>query len=446
MAQRSLRALHKDFTGTAFCPRGLLHRQRALRTVGVMGSVATITPASLAVQPGSQADGQIRVRNTGSVVDQFSFQALGDAAPWISFEPASLSLFPGDEGTVRLIARPPRGPQTPPGLCPVGVRVDSKEDPDHPAIEELTLEVGRLSDIFAELVPRTSRARLRALHELAVDNSGNDRLNATLSASDPDDRLRFAFDPPALVAEPGMAAFSRVAVRPLRRFLWGPAVTHSFRVLVQPDGDAPLTAEGVVLQEPVLPRWTPRALAGLVALLLALAALWAALLRPAIESAAKDAVDEPLAELGNKVAAVEKATTGTTTAPVGPEATTDTTEAVSALGNPFDVRLASGTKGAGAADTQKFRVGDDQRFSLTDVLLQNPAGDAGTLEVRRGDKVMLRVNLANFRDLDYHFVSPIVFNGGEDVVLFVQCGNPPDPAPGVNCTPAAYLTGFMKAA
>ena len=55
------------------------------------------------------------------------------------------------------------------------------------AVEEGVLVVGAYQDAFAELVPRTSRGSRRATHELAVDNRGNSRLNATVTA---DNRLR----------------------------------------------------------------------------------------------------------------------------------------------------------------------------------------------------------------------------------------------------------------
>jgi hypothetical protein len=88
-----------------------------------------------------------------------------------------------------------------------------------------------------------------------------------------------------------------------------------------------------------------------------------------------------------------------------------------------------------------YKVEDGKTLSLTDILLQNPAGDTGLLEVRRGDAVILRVNLANFRDLDYHFVSAVVFRAGDDLVFAISCANP---NPGPNCTPAAYFSGFLK--
>jgi hypothetical protein len=86
-------------------------------------------------------------------------------------------------------------------------------------------------------------------------------------------------------------------------------------------------------------------------------------------------------------------------------------------------------------------VEDGKTLSLTDILLQNPAGDSGNLEVRRGDAIILRVNLANFRDLDYHFVSAVTLKAGDELIFAINCANP---NPGPNCTPAAYFSGFVK--
>ncbi|MGH9005969.1 MAG: hypothetical protein ACRDYV_22820, partial [Acidimicrobiia bacterium] len=95
--------------------------------------------------------------------------------------------------------------------------------------------------------------------------------------------------------------------------------------------------------------------------------------------------------------------------------------------------------GQGKAET--FVVEEGKVFSLTDIVLQNPAGDGGTLEFRRGDAVILRVNLANFRDLDYHFVSPLVFQENQELVMAVSCAN----TEGLRCTPASSFTGFTTA-
>ncbi|MGC5413123.1 hypothetical protein ACPXCX_57110, partial [Streptomyces sp. DT225] len=52
----------------------------------------------------------------------------------------------------------------------------------------------------------------------------------------------------------------------------------------------PVLVDGSYEQEPLLPRWLPRALITAAVLVLALVGLWYALLRPAVKSAAREAV------------------------------------------------------------------------------------------------------------------------------------------------------------
>ena len=124
-----------------------------------MGAVAHLESGLVAVTPGSQTTVQLRARNTGSVVDQLTFQILGDAQAWTTVTPPSLSLFPGAEEAVTITFSPPRTAQVPAGQMPFGVHVISKEDPAGSVVEEGVLDVAPFSDVFAELAPRTSRGR-----------------------------------------------------------------------------------------------------------------------------------------------------------------------------------------------------------------------------------------------------------------------------------------------
>jgi hypothetical protein len=417
-----------------------------------LGANATLSQTMVRAEPGGQSSFLVTVRNTGTVVDQFTVEVLGSAAGWATVTPPTVSLFPGADGQATVTFNPPRTADVAAGEIPFAVKVTSHEDPEGSIVEEGVLVVGTFADLFAELLPRTARGRRSARYDMALDNRGNDRVNAVLSAIEPDERLRFTFQPPAVVAEPDTATFSQVVARPVRTFWRGSAVTIPFKIVVEPEGVAPLVVDGTMLQEPRLPRWFWKAVLLVLVLLLLLVVLWFALLKPTVESAAKDAaedaVEEPLAQteealqdLAAKVGAAPPEIAGAGGEGEGGTATEDPAGAqpgsgalAGDLGAPFDHRLA--VSGSGVTD-DAFDVPDDQTFSLTDVVFQNPAGDSGTVELRRDDIVLIRVNMANFRDLDYHFVSPIVIGQGHSVSLHVECG-------GGSCSPAAYLTGFLK--
>jgi hypothetical protein len=119
---------------------------------------------------------------------------------------------------------------------------------------------------------------------------------------------------------------------------------------------------------------------------------------------------------------------------------------------PFSTRLETivgngGTSGGGG-QTQ-FKVADKTTFELTDLVLQNPQGDTGGLELLVDGKVILTVSLANFRDLDYHLVSPIEVPAGKVVSLRTRCvtaGPPLVGATGGTCRIWVLLSGGNRTA
>ena len=88
------------------------------------------------------------------------------------------------------------------------------------------------------------------------------------------------------------------------------------------------------------------------------------------------------------------------------------------------------------AGTTAFEVPSGSTLQVTDIVLQNPTGDTGSLQIRRDGTALLVVELGNFRDLDYHFVAPIVFTPGQKLELAAECTSGA-------CTPGAYFAGYV---
>ena len=426
----------------------------------VMGAIASLSSAVPTVEPGGETQIVVTVRNTGAVVDQFAIEVLGDAAAWSVVEPPVLSLFPGNEGTATVLLRPPRASSMLAGSVPFAVRVRSKEDPQGSVAEEGIIEIGHFDDLAAELVPRTTRGRRKAVVDLAIDNRGNIPLNAMVQVVDPDAALRFEARPPAVVAEPGTATFSKVEIRPKARFLRGSPRTHPFQVLVTSDGREPVVADGVMLQEQMVPKWAPKALLGALALLALFALAWMTLLKPSIKSAAKEAAAEEIqpvaasveaakeqAETAKDEAAKAKGEAAAANKAAGGEPVEDPTpggggpsapdEGLTSIGATVDFRLAPGTPLTNG-QTRSFtrEVEDGKLLTVTDVIFQNPRADVGFVRVKRGSAILYEEGLNNYRDLDYHFVSPMRFKGGEDVIFEIECRDPDN-----SCAPAVYMAG-----
>ncbi|MDQ6840821.1 MAG: hypothetical protein M3025_00140 [Actinomycetota bacterium] len=405
-----------------------------------MGATATLASRAATVQPGSEATAEIRVRNSGTVVDQFTLEVLGDAAAWTIVEPAVIPLFPGAEAVARIRFKPPKSPSVPARAIPFAVRIKSREDAKASMVEEGVVEVGPFYDTFAELIPRTAKGRTRARAQLALDNRGNIPITARLTAADPDRKLNFTIAPPALIAEPGTASFAQIRLTPRQRFFTGPPKANPYKVLVHQDGLPTISVDGTMLQEGILPGWLLPALIGLAALVLIGLILWFTILRQAITSAATAAVG-PQAQAAQSSAA--KAQQAANNAAVKQPATGG---GLAAGANPFG--------GDPWADrlvgNATVPVLDNQGLSITDLVFENPGGRSGGLQLLRTstDKnskttttTLLNLRLENFRDLDFHFITPLIFKPGDKLQLACQADNLPE---GTTCDASVYYSGYFK--
>jgi hypothetical protein len=452
-----------------------------------MGASASFEQSSISVEPGGQAEVRLRVRNTGGVVDSFSFEPVGIPPEWVSVSPAEVRLFPETEEHVTVTVMPPLSSDTPLGELTFALRVISAEDPEGSVAEELTLMIAEFGKQGGELHPKTSTGRTKGVHELAVDNHGNTAINPEFTGIDVDNLLTFEIKPPTVTVEPGTAAIAIVTVSPRKRFWRGKPKTLPFQVSVVDGENEPILLDGNFVQQPLVPKWLWKALLALLVLLLLFWLLWQTLLKPTVESAARDsveafveeeveAIDErldaagipeigeaPPADGGGGATTTTTTTTvtgtTTTTIPVvvpvttvappdeGTTTTTTTTEPqpLESFG-PVDFRIAleDPEGGPGTSDFQPVPIGT--RLEITDIVFQNPTGALGGIIVRRAGVPLFELQMANFRDLDYHFVAPYVFEGGENVEVVLVClarGTlEPINTPVGSCRAAVSFAGF----
>jgi hypothetical protein len=237
------------------------------------------------VEAGGEAAVWLRIRNTGDIVEEYHVDVVGDPALWCTPEPATLRLYPGTTGSVRLTFAPPRSPDATAGPHPYGVRVRPVEMPDAVTVPEGNVSVVPFVDVRAELLPLTVRGWRRARPRLVVDNYGNTSVTAAVLAAAPDNRVDFDIRTPSFQVPPGRAHFSVLKLRPVRLLWLGRKVSHPFKATVQPSGSEPVGIAATYLQTALLPAW----LARLGMLLLGLAAVFAALwfyAKPAVTSEA----------------------------------------------------------------------------------------------------------------------------------------------------------------
>ena len=440
-----------------------------------MTVIARLETAGIVVEPGQQAVIDVTVHNSGQRVEAYRLDLVGEPAGWASVSPAQLSVYPGDDARAQVLFAPPRAAALPAGPRPFGVRVVPVDHPEGATVPEGVVELRAFSDLGIELTPRTSHGRGRARHELAVDNRGNAPVPVLLAGGDPDEAVVVRLVPDDLVVGPGQAAFAKVRVKPAKRRWAGQPVTHPFTVTASPDGAPPLRADGAMLAEPVLPRWLGKAVAAVLALAVLAAAAWFGLLRPAVKSAAQDAVRAPLAAAqaaaskandeagkagaaaGQAKSAAEKASADT--AGLGAklvergvlkkgevkDVTDGTPPPAATPSTPFEQRLTLDTPVTKTL-SRPYTVPDKLVLSITDLTYENPEGDIGTVTVRIDGDVLFLKGLANFRDDPNHYVSPIVLGPKQTLTVEVTCTAQGKSAPDATCRTALIVGGTLAEA
>jgi hypothetical protein len=102
-----------------------------------------------------------------------------------------------------------------------------------------------------------------------------------------------------------------------------------------------------------------------------------------------------------------------------------------------DGRLASGEQVSPSGGT----------LSITDLVFSNGTGASGDLTLQRVSggttTPLLVLRLENFRDLDFHFVTPITVRAGESLQLVAACVAGPGPVT-PPCTPAVFYSGYLE--
>lgn len=250
-----------------------------------MSTWVALEPLSATVEAGGEADVSLRIRNTSDIVEEYHVDVVGDPGLWCTAEPATLRLYPGTTGTVRLTFAPPRGPDPAAGPHPYGVRVRPVEAPDAVTVPEGSVSVVPFTDVRAELLPVIVRGWRRAKPRLVVDNFGNTAVTAAVQAAVQDNSVDFSTRTPSFQVPAGRAHFSVLTGRPSRLLWFGQKVRHPFTATVIPSGSGPAKVAGTYEQTTLLPAWLARLFAMLLALLMVLVALWF-LLKPGVKSQA----------------------------------------------------------------------------------------------------------------------------------------------------------------
>jgi hypothetical protein len=144
-------------------------------------------------------------------------------------------------------------------------------------------------------------------------------------------------------------------------------------------------------------------------------------IKPTIEDAAADAVDDRIGEIGIEPTTTVSADTAATQPAVGAE-TAPEIVATAEPGEPVSWRIAVDV-GINQDRSESLSVPPDSRFQLTDVVFQNTNGDIGTAQLLRNGEVLYEIDLGAMNSANEFQprVTPIPFAPNDNVVLAVDC-------------------------
>ena len=388
------------------------------------------------VAPGTTAVLSLTIVNLAETTDAFVLTPVGMAAGYATIEPATLTLFGGAQETVEVVVRPPLLPSTTAGPTSLSVRMVPQRDPDNIATAETTIVIGGSYDRRINVLQPAQRGRRGAGYEMMVENKGNTLASVRLHLVDPSGRVEGEFDPPASGIEPGGSTLVRLKLR-ANGLQWERRPrTIPFRIDADQPGSPTASAPATFVQAPMLPERLLGRLAGTAVVAGLLAAAWFGLVRPEIHRQADRAAGEaaPPTTLPTEVTPTTLDQSGgveTTVVPVVDEE--------GSIVN-FQLPLSIGVGQSGA---NQYTVPAGKVLRVTDLIIQNPQLDQGSLIVGRNSNGLLTYNLANiYSDVPVPLVTPLEFLANEQLTVSVTCLGVGDPT-ATACSPTVLVSGVL---
>ena len=393
----------------------------------------------VALAPGSTLVLPLTIHNLGDETESFTVVPAGLTASWTTITPGNLTLFGGSQEVVEVTIAPPALPSTTAGPTSIAIRIIPLGDSDDAVVAETTLMVTPFDDCRIVALQPIQRARHRATFEFMVENHGNTVASCRLHLVDPSERVDGDFDPPAVGVGPGSATLVRLKAR-AQRSLRRTSRTLDFEVEAARQGHDPVVSPMSLVQSPTVPGAMIARIAAVVALLAATMLAWFAVVKPTIEDAAAEQVDNRIDEL----AATENDAVDTSGGPqaTAPASTVPGVGSPATEGDPTFIRFDVAAPLTQTAD-ESTTLPDTGVFDLTDLRIENPFDDRGVATLLVNTEPIFIWSLENVRGVFFEpRITPIRHDPGDNVTFSVRCDEIGD-ASRSTCTTALNMGGLI---
>jgi hypothetical protein len=373
----------------------------------------------IAVQPGESTSLSLAVENVGDHTESYTVIPAGLAAAWTTVTRPNITLFGGSRDVIEVVVRPPAIHTTSAGATAIAVRVIPQGAPDDALVAETIATITAFDDRRITALQPLQRGRRRATFEFMVENHGNNMASCRLHLVDASERVDGNFDPPAVGVAPGSASLVRLKLTAQRGFFRRAERQLDFEIEATEQDHAPANGRATLIQPPTIPAGTLARILALAAIVAAAFVAWSAVVQPAIDDAAADAVDERIDDLG-----AAPSTTIAVSSTTEPDALEPEPAVVAAtdIGDPVSYRIAVDV-GINQNRSESISVPPDSQFLLSDVVFQNTNGDIGTAQLLRNGDLLYEIDLGAMNSANEFQprVTPIPFEPNDNVVLAVDC-------------------------
>ncbi len=392
----------------------------------------------VSLAPGASLTLPLTIHNLGEETESYTILPAGLTASWTSITPGNLTLFGGSQDVIEVTIAPPALSSTTAGPTSIAIRIIPLGDSDDAVVAETTIVIESFDDCRIVPLQPIQRTRHRATFEFMVENHGNTVASCRLHLVDATERVDGDFDPPAVGVGPGAASLVRLKARANRGGLRRSTRTLDFEVEAGRQGLAPISAPMALVQPPTIPGAAIARAAAVLAVLAGAVLAWFAVVKPTIENAATDQVDQRIAEIGPATGTGDPADPSATTT-VAPDG------GVSAEpGEPTFFRLAVGAPLTQTTD-QSTTLADGGVFEMTDVRIENPYNDRGIATLLVNTEPLFIWSLENVRGTFFEpRITPIRLQPGDNITFSVKCDEIGDTSRST-CTNAVNIGGVTVA-
>jgi len=394
----------------------------------------------VALAPGSSLTLPLTIHNLGDETESFTVVPAGLTASWTTVTPGNLTLFGGSQEVVEITIAPPALPSTTAGPTSIAIRIIPLGDSDESVVAETTLMITQFDDCRIVALQPIQRARHRSTFEFMVENHGNTVASCRLHLVDPTERVDGDFDPPAVGVGPGSATLVRLKAR-AKRGLRRSSRTLDFEVEAARQGLDPVVSPMSLVQSPTIPGALVARLGAVAALLAATVLAWFAVVKPTIEDAAAEQVDNLAAELVLSNSGDSDTNTGS--AQVTPATTVAPASGDADDATPTFIRFEVAAPLTQTAD-QSATLDAEGVFDLTDLRVENPFNDRGVATLLVNTEPIFIWSLENIRGSFFEpRITPIRLDPADNITFSVRCDQIGDAARST-CTTALNMVGLTS--